>query len=83
MDLDSIINQTIKDNNFVKINNNLYLTNYQIEVLDRYHIDYTSANDIKSLIFLIEDYLEEDYEEELDELTNNLQEFSYYNYTNK
>ena len=83
MDINKLINQTIHNNSFVKINDNLYLTNYQIEVLNRYHIDYQNVSDIKNLIYLIEDYLEDDYEEELDELTNNLQEFSYYNYTNK
>lgn len=83
MDLEKLINNAISDNSLVKINDNIYLTKYQIVVLERYHIEYNSCSDIKEILFLIDDYLETDYEEELDELAKNLQEFSYYNFTNK
>ena len=83
MNLEKLINDAINDNTLVKINSKIYLTNYQIAVLERFHIEYNKCNDIKDILFLIDDYLESDYEEELDELSKNLQEFSYYNYTNK
>jgi len=83
MDLEKLINNAINDNSFVKINDNIYLTKYQIAVLERYNIEYKSCSDIKEILFLIDDILETDYEEELDELAKNLQEFSYYNFTNK
>lgn len=83
MNLEDLITNTINDNTLVKVNEKIYLTNYQIEVLDRYHIEYNSCSDIKEIVFLIEDILEVDYDEDLDELAKSLQEFNYYNFTNK
>ncbi|MBQ6687175.1 MAG: hypothetical protein IJN03_01470 [Bacilli bacterium] len=83
MDLDKLINNAINDNSLVKINSNIYLTKYQIAILDRFHIEYNNCSDIKEILFLIDEYLESEYEEELDELAKNLQEFSYYNFTHK
>ena len=83
MDLETLINNAINDNSLVKINDKIYLTKYQIAVLERFHIEYNSCSDIKEILFLIDDYLETDYEEELDELAKSLQEFSYYNFTHK
>ena len=83
MDLEKLIDNAINDNSLVKINEKIYLTKYQIAVLERYHIEYNKCSDIKEILFLIDDYLEYDYEEELDDLAKSLQEFSYYNYTNK
>lgn len=83
MNIDALISNTINNNSLIKINDKIYLTNYQKEILDRYHIEYETCNDIKDIIFLIDDILETDYEEELDDVAKNLQEFSYYNFTNK
>lgn len=83
MDLDALINNALNDNALVKINDKVYLTKYQIAVLDRFHIEYNSCNDISEILFLIDDYLESDFEEELDDVGKSLQEFSYYNFTNK
>jgi len=83
MDLETLISNAINDNSLVKINDKIYLTKYQIAVLERFHIEYNSCSDIKEILFLIDDYLETDYEEELDELAKSLQEFSYYNFTHK
>ena len=83
MNLEDLISSTINNNTLVKVNEKIYLTKYQIEVLDRFHIEYNYCSDIKEIIFLIEDILDTDYDEELDELAKNLQEFSYYNFTNK
>ena len=83
MDLDALINNALNDNALVKINDKVYLTKYQIAVLDRFHIEYNSCNDISEILFLIDDYLDTDFEEELDDIGKSLQEFSYYNFTNK
>lgn len=83
MDLETLIKASVDNNTLVKIKDNIYLTKYQIEVLERYHIEYNYCSDINEILFLIEEVLESDYEEDLDEVARNLQEFSYYNYTNK
>jgi len=83
LDLENLINNAINDNSFVKINDKIYLTKYQISVLERFHIGYQKCTEIKDILFLIDDYLEGEYEEELDELAKNLQEFNYYNFTHK
>lgn len=68
-----------------KIKNNIYLSDIDIEILNKYNIIYDSCNDIKELICIIEDYLEDSYEEltDLEDLSLRLSEFSYYNFTNK
>lgn len=83
MDLETLINNAINNNSLVKVNERIFLTKYQIAVLERFHIEYNNCNDIKEILFLIDDYLDSVYEEELDELAKNLQEFSYYNFTHK
>ena len=84
--IEDLINQTIHKNNFVKINDKLYLKSYQIEMLDYYHIEYKNCSSISEILLLIEDVLEneegEDYEA-LEEVALSLQEFQYYHNTNK
>ena len=73
-----------ENNKLVKINNNLYLTNNQINILKRYNIDYKTSNSIRDLMIKIEYIL--DYEEdveELDTLLIDLQTRQYYENTNK
>lgn len=62
----------------------LMLTDYQMEVLDKYKIDYNSYSDIKELIYEIDEVLEEcDYPEDLDLVSYEINEFNYYNNTKK
>ncbi len=63
--------------------NNIYLSDFQISVLKRFDIDYTKYNDIKSIIFEIEDILNNDNVPELEKVSLELSEFNYYNNTNK
>lgn len=77
-------NIDFENNKLIKINNNLYLTNNQIDVLKRYNIDYETSNSLRDLMIKIENIL--DYEEdipELIELLDKLSERNYYEYTNK
>ena len=83
-DIKNILNSIDFNNNkLVKINNNLYLTNNQIELLSRYNIDYVTSNSLRDLMIKIENIL--DYEDipELENLLNNLSERNYYENTNK
>ena len=84
-EIKNILNNIDFDNNkLIKINNNLYLTNNQIDILKRYNIDYEASNSLRDLMIKIEDVL--DYEEdipELEELLDKLSERNYYEFTNK
>ena len=65
-------------------NNNIYLSDNQIEILKRYNIDYQKYNSISSLLFDIEEILNSGMgEDDLEILSNDIQEFNYYNNTNK
>jgi len=80
--LDNIIENTEKS--FLKLRENgLLLSDNQIEILNRNEINYKKCLNIKQLIFVIDEVLEESEDEELEELVNQLSEFYYYHYTNK
>ena len=70
-------------NKLVKVNEKLYLTNYQIEILNKYNIDYKSLGNLSSIIYVAEEILEEDDYEDLDEIIRELAERNYYENTNK
>lgn len=72
-----------ESNRLVKINNKLYLTNYQIEILNKYNIDYKSLGNLSSIIYVAEEIIEEDDYEDLDEIIRELAERNYYENTNK
>lgn len=83
MDYDKIIDINFDKKMHKKRDNGLLLSDEQIEVLDRYDIDYLKYNNISSLIYEIEEILNEEYNEELDKVSGELAEFNYYNNTNK
>lgn len=77
-------NIDFNNNKLIKINNNLYLTNNQVDILKRYKIDYETSNSLRDLMIKIENIL--DYEEEIPELVDlldKLSERNYYEFTNK
>lgn len=84
--IDNYVNETIRNNKLNKINN-IYLSNKQIQVLDKYNIKYQNVIDIKELIFKVEDYINDNYFcedlEDLECLSQELSEFNYYYNTNK
>ena len=80
---DLLNNIDFESNRLVKINNKLYLTNYQIEILNKYNIDYKSLGNLSYIIYVAEEILEEDDSEDLDEIIRELAERNYYENTNK
>lgn len=81
--IDEIIKQTHDDLKLNKINDKLYLTNKQIEVLEKYDINYNT--DIESLMFELDEILNDSDGElsDLEEVSNAISEFNYYHNTNK
>lgn len=65
---------------------NLFLTNYEIAVLKKYHIDYNNCKTAKEVIQKVESIISEleDFEqEELDQVGMSIAERDYYQNTNK
>ena len=61
--------------------NNLMLTQSQIETLKKYNINY--EQNVKMILYEIDQILNDDYDEVLDEIGNVIAEMDYYNNTNK
>lgn len=61
--------------------NNLMLTKSQIETLKKYNINY--EQNVKMILYEIDQILNDDYDEVLDEIGNVIAEVDYYNNTNK
>lgn len=67
------------------VGNGIYLTDKEINILKSYKIDYQNCKDVKELVFKIEDYLNDSDLEliDLENLSDRLSEYQYYNNTNK
>ncbi len=85
INVEDIITEVDIDKNILKKrNNNLVLRDSQIEILKKYNINYETHTSLKSLIFEIEEILNYETDlEDLEQLSEELEEMSYYNYTNK
>lgn len=65
---------------------NLFLTNYEIAVLKKYHIDYDNCKTAKEILQRVESIisdLEDLEQEELDQVSMSIAERDYYQNTNK
>lgn len=82
-DIDSIIDDLDFKSNSINDINGLLLTNKEIEVLERYDIDYKNCSSLKDIIYMIEDILSEEEIEELDLISQSISERDYYLNTNK
>ena len=82
--IDNIVMSTHKDMELNRINDNLYLSNKQINILDNYDIDYKNKS-IDELIYEVEEILNDSYDDlvDLEELSRELSEFNYYHNTKK
>lgn len=82
--IEDIIKQNISPKNMHTYHNeNIYLSENQISVLNKYHIEYQKYNDIKQLMYDIETYLEQDSEDDLEEILIDISEFNYYHNIHK
>ena len=63
--------------------NGLLLTDKQVNVLEKYEINYKNIRNMNELIYEIEDILKQDYYEDLELVSKELSEYNYYNKTNK
>lgn len=91
-DIDTLISELgitidIEKTSLKQRKNGLLLSDYQIEVLKRHNINYENYTNLNSLIFKIEEYIEEveNYIDitDIDDLSKELSEQNYYQNTNK
>lgn len=85
VDINKLINNVHDDKSMIKMRGNgIYLSDNQIEVLKRYNINYKKYISLNSLIFEIEEILNEKVDaSDLEEVSSRLSELNYYNNTNK
>ena len=85
-DIDSLVsNLDFHSNKLNTVGNNLMLTNKEIEILDRYKINYLKCNSLKEILFEVEEILNDMdiVDEELDYISQSIAERDYYQNTNK
>ena len=73
----------ISENNYYKQVGNLLLTDYQVDILDKNGIDLTRFNSNHELIYYLENILNMNYNEDLEDVSEELSEMYYYNNINK
>ena len=85
LDINDLTKDVYNDKTMIKMRgNDIYLSDNQIEVLKRYDIDYSKYSSLSSLIFEIEEILNNETDiEDLEEVSQRLSELNYYNNTNK
>lgn len=84
INIDELVKNVYNDKEMLKMRGNgIYLSDNDINILNRYNINYKKYSSLKSLIFDIEQILNEEEIKELDDISKKLSEISYYEYTNK
>ena len=83
--IDELVNGLDFESNMLNNINGLLLTSREIEILDRYKINYKNCKSLKEVIFEIEDILNdmEIIDEDLDYISSTISERDYYQNTNK
>ncbi len=85
-DIEKIVSEMdFLSNHLQTVNGKIMLTNHEIEVLNRYKIDYENCQNLKEVIWKIESLIEnmDIVEEDLDGISQSISERDYYQNTNK
>lgn len=82
-DIENLINEINFKKNMHKNINNMLLTENQIDVLNKYNIDYNKCNSMNELLYYIDEYLNEIDAEDLEKISLEIAETNYYMNTNK
>ena len=84
-DIDKIISEMdFTKNSINDCGNGIYLTNFEIDVLNKYHVNYSNCTSMKDIIFLVEEILNEDSSlDDLENISKSISERDYYLNTNK
>ena len=73
------------ENKFLKKHNNIYISDEQVNILKKYNININKYQNVSELIYDIEEYINDSYEQldDLEWVSETLSEYNYYNNTNK
>ena len=84
-DIEKLVNDLdFSKNSLNDCGNKIFLTNFEIETLNKYNIDYSKAISLKDLLFLVEEILNEDSSlEDLENISKSIAERDYYLNSNK
>lgn len=83
-DINKLVSQLdFESNKLQKVNDNLVLTKYQIDVLTRNGIDLQTVTSLHDIIYAAEEVYEDTLDEELEQVLDELSERNYYENTNK
>ena len=84
INIDEAIKLSNYDNLLLKhYNNGILLSDYQVGILKNNGFDYTKYGSMQELLFDIEEYLNDEYDDELDIVSNQIAELIYYKDTKK
>lgn len=85
-DIDKLVSD-VDFNSFklVQVSKDVLLTNREIEILNQYNINFQNCKNLKEIIFLIENILDDMdiVDEDLDLISQSIAERDYYQNTNK
>lgn len=84
-DIDRLVSEIdFTKNSLVECKNGLLLTNFEIEILEKYKIQYKKYNNLKGILFEIEEILNYDSSlDDLEQVSKSIAERDYYQNSNK
>lgn len=83
MNIEYYLSQTIKNYKLQKINKNIFLTNYEINILNINKINYKNCSSYNDILYLIDETLQTIDNQELEQISLSISERNYYQNTNK
>lgn len=85
LNIDELTKEVYDDKSMLKMKGNgIYLSDNDVQILKKYNINYEKYSSLNSLIFEIEEILNEEIDaDDLEQISSKLSELNYYNNTNK
>ena len=81
--LNTYLKETINNNKLHKINKNVFLTTFEMDILKTNNIPYENCSSYNSILFLLEEILLNDDNPELEQISLSISERNYYQNTHK
>lgn len=77
-EIEESVSKVLEANTYEQVNKNLYLTKYQKQVLEEYHIPFQDCQNSKELLFLLSDIIDDEEYDELENVAREIAEYDYY-----